>query len=270
MRAISVALVFAGPALAIGACSSTERSATGPAGGATSIGGAGGSGGSATANPGGAGGVDFAGGGITCETLPPSLDARPNECCGPDALRPLPDKAFGVIDLSAVEPDSDGTCSGNIDGREAVLLPHATERYPLKVILPRAEGRDPGCEQLCTPEVAEFGPTTFGVGLSTRDPESGEILIGGNTGRLLAISVPPPWYFVSGGCGEACPWPCLESYQEFGIHSCLSIAHGDFGFATADPQAPSVEAVIELIDAPGNVFEFASDQCCLFSSQASQ
>ncbi|APR88419.1 hypothetical protein A7982_13768 [Minicystis rosea] len=131
----------------------------------------------------------------------------------------------------------------------------------MKIILPALHGADATCLDWCGDGV-DTPSTTFGIAIST--PGS---LYGSNGGRVLAISVPPPWFFVSGGCGEACAYSCLEGYQEFGVRSCITLSHGSFGFATADPNAPSVEAVVELLDVEGGAaHEYAPGHCCVYAA----
>lgn len=121
-------------------------------------------------------------------------------CC--DILSPVPAQVRTVVDLSDVGAITDGTCGAYLPGRRAVMLPSDPAAYPLAVILPAIDGADPACTATC-----EFEPyTAFGIAVAT------DGLIGGDTGRTLAVLVPPPWRFVSGGCGEACAWPCLGGY----------------------------------------------------------
>lgn len=211
----------------------------------------------------------FGPGALTCDS--PRDGALAAACCPAESLRPVPALAQTVLDLSDPASITAGTCStytsDQFPFRRAIPLPVAPEAYPLKMILPAVDARDPGCESLCPPGDDGVERTAFGIAITTGTPETG-YLIGGNSGRVLAISVPPPWYFVSGGCGEACAWPCLEGYQEFGVRSCISLAHGDFGFATRDPRAPSVEAVIELITVDGPIAEYAPNGCCVFAGDA--
>lgn len=212
-----------------------------------------------TTSTGGSGGASPIDGGVPCTDSPGSM------CCAEDKLRPLPTTAASVLDLSSPETLSVGTCATYVNGQSgasAIPLSLSPGDYPMKIILPALSGADPACMGIC-PDTG--GPrTAFGFAIRTGSVDDGH-LIGADTGRLLAISVPPPWYFVSGGCGEACAWPCLEGYQEFGVRSCITLAYGDFGFATSDPNAPSVEAVVELIDLEGKpAFEYAPYGCCLF------
>ena len=202
---------------------------------------------------------DASAGDVAClvSTLPTSGNQA---CCSAANLRPLPATAT-VIDLSQPGTQTAGTCgtyfTKQFPFRVGYSLPSQAAAYPLRVRLPALTGPDPDCQVTCESFEAN-DVTAFGIALQT------DGLIGGDTGRLLAIYVPPPWYFVSGGCGEACPWPCLSGYQEFGVRSCITLAHGDFGFATGDPTAPSVEAVIDLISA-AKPFELAPNDCCLFA-----
>jgi hypothetical protein len=210
--------------------------------------------------------VPFAGDAPTCQVT--DEITAPAVCCPQEKLRPLPALANSVLDLSDPKAIPEGTCGTYLSDEEpfrrAVLLSQSPADYPMKVVLPALSGADPACGETCPIDVGQPPFTAFGVAVATGTVESGH-LIGGNTGRLLVVSVPPPWFFVSGGCGEACAWPCLEGYQEFGVRSCYTMAYGDFGFATADPHAPSVEAVLELVDLQGEAaFEYAPMGCCLF------
>lgn len=253
------------------ACACGDDASTTAGGGAGASGGSGGSGG-ALAGGGGAGGqaqpVPFDGTAPTCVVT--DDPTAPAVCCPDESLRALPESAVSVLDLSDAAAIEEGTCGTYYDEaqpgtRRSVALPLSPSSYPLKIVLPALDGPDPACEVTCGG--AEPVATTFGVALRTGSVENGYV-IGGDTGRVLAISVPPPWFFVSGGCGEACPWPCLEGYQEFGVRSCYTMAYGDFGFATADPSAPSVEAVVELLDVGEEAFELAPGGCCLFGASA--
>jgi hypothetical protein len=148
-----------------------------------------------------------------------------------------------VIDLTELQLER-GTCGTYIteDGYNALPLPSDLAAYPLKIKLPAQNGADPACEQACG--VAGIpAQTTFGV---TFEQPAFALF---DQGLMLAISVPPPWYFVSGGCGKGCPHPCLEGYQEYGgARSCLTMSFpGAVGFATDDPAAPSVEAVLHFV-----------------------
>lgn len=184
----------------------------------------------------------------------------PSECCLAEARRPLPERATTVVDLSDLAAIEVGTCGTYLfpepPYRRGFALPSDPAAYPLKVILPAVTAVDPACAEVCMP-TGDPEATAFGIALET----SG--LIGAREGRGLSILVPPPWKIVSGGCGEACPYPCIEGYQEFGIRTCTTMFYGDFGFAT--PSAtPSVAAVIELIDAPASVRDLGEPGCCLY------
>ncbi len=202
----------------------------------------------------------------TC-TVPPTDGIVDGECCEDALLRPLPTEARTVIDLRDVAT-LDGTC-GRHDPRvygppSVLVLPQDPAAYPVKLITPALAGADPACATVCGGN--EPAITRFGIAISTavRDPVTGDItslLVGSDTGRVLHLTVAPPWRFVSGGCGEACAWPCLDGYQEYGSpHGCMTIAHGDLGLATDDPRAPSVEAVIELAAAADPFASFGA--CC--------
>ena len=163
-----------------------------------------------------------------------------------------------MIDLSDVSSITRGTCGTYLIGeypyRQGFELPNDPGAYPLKIILPASPGTDPSCEAVCN----EFEPyTAFGIALET------DGLIGAGTGRGLSVLVSPPWKFVSGGCGEACTYPCLGGYQEFGVRSCVTFFHGDFGLATAEPAAPAGEALVELVTVDDSI---APTLCCLYRS----
>lgn len=186
---------------------------------------------------------------------------RESVCCKLEAQQPVPSSVITVIDLSSVDDIPVGTCGTYLypeePRRRGYVLPSDPAAYPLKVILPRITGVDPRCASTCgdTPPATAFGIAMVSEGL-----------IGYNTGRAFSIVVPPPWKFVSGGCGEACAWPCIGGYQEFGIRSCTVLAFGDFGFATEDPAAASVEALIDLVTLPATPGEWGPSSCCLFRS----
>lgn len=185
--------------------------------------------------------------GPLCEEPDPNTQ-QASECC--DAPRAAPTMVASVLDLSRPGMLDVGTCATYFGSspKRGVRLPTERAAYPLKVILPAPRGPEPGCG-MCPPGDS---PTAFGIAIEAQH------VVG--PGHGLAVLVPPPWEFVSGGCGEACAWPCLSGYQEFGRRSCIELAYGDFGFATADPIAPSVEALIEWIDAePGQLGEA---NCC--------
>ncbi|APR85154.1 Hypothetical protein A7982_10503 [Minicystis rosea] len=173
-----------------------------------------------------------------------------------------------MLDLSNPDNIPIGTCNGfdlfQQDPPTAILLSHDPADYPMKIVLPALTAPDEACLEAC-PDNGSGMRTTFGVAIGTRSKD-GQYLIGSDTGRLLAISVPPPWSIVSGGCGESCAWPCLEGYQEYGPRSCLTIGYGDFGFATNDPHAPSVEAVVELLDVGDAAVGYAPNHCCLYQA----
>jgi hypothetical protein len=187
-----------------------------------------------------------------------AADSAGDTCCVAGALRPLPASFASVVDLSDIASISIGTCGKYLfdetPHRRGYELPSDPAAYPLKLVLPAISGADPACEPVCN----EFEPyTAFGIAL-----EVSSDLIGFRAARGLAIFVPSPWKFVSGGCGEACPYPCLGGYQEFGIRSCTTLFFGDFGVATESASAPSVEVVIELIDAPAQPGAFGASSCC--------
>jgi hypothetical protein len=188
-------------------------------------------------------------------------------CCPSDRLRAPPATAASVLDLSSLDGTVNGTC-GTYDGpvAQAILqLSRSPADYPMKIILPALQEADPASLEAC-PDDLDMPHTAFGIAISTGEGEADD-LIGGNSGRVLAVSVPPPWFFVSGGCGEACPYRCLAGYQEFGVRSCITLSYGSFGFATADPNAPSVEAVVDLLDVEGvPAFEFAPSHCCIYGA----
>jgi hypothetical protein len=177
-----------------------------------------------------------------------------SECCLEPARRQPHTNAATVIDLRDAATIADATC-GHYESGFGYKLPVEPAAYPVKVILPAVTARDPACEVTCRTD--GVSGTAFGIGIHT------EPALLGHNGYGMAIYVPPPWKFVSGGCGEACAWPCLEQYQEFGVRSCVTIFYGSFGFATADANAPSVEAIIELIDMPADTSSLGESQCCL-------
>lgn len=193
---------------------------------------------------------------ITCDTSTTAELLRPS-CADPSLRIPVPSEVASVLDLSAFGPGHPDTCGPYFERplEDGLRLPLDPAAYPMQVILPAVQGADPSCEA-CWPGSDErtkglFGDapvTAFGVALETVDAEANAALIGYDTGRLLAVSVPPPWYVVSGGGGEAYAWPCISGYQEFGVRSCITLPYGAFGLATVDPNAPSVSAILSLVE----------------------
>lgn len=120
-------------------------------------------------------------------------------------------------------------------------MPSDPAAYPLKIVLPAITAADPACDAVCN----EFEPfTMYGIAV---DLEPGFFAADG--GRQLSVLVPPPWKFVSGGCGEACPHPCLSGYQEYNAgRSCGTIDRGGFGFATGVTVDRPTEVLIERTD----------------------
>lgn len=198
-------------------------------------------------------------------------------CCG-FFTKPTGNAQFvTTIDLSKVAlAQIPGTCGKHYDSslpkeQRRVELPLDPAAYPAKIILPAIKGADPACTKTCDiaglPQVPK---TAFGIGMEIPASPLNSLL---SNGRVLAIHVPEPWYLVSGGCGEACSTPCMNGYQEFGgPRSCITMAYGNFGFATDDPLAPSVEATLEVFDvSPASRFDFFPASlskwfCCAYKS----
>lgn len=207
---------------------------------------------------------------ITCDTSTTAEILRPS-CADPSLRIPVPSEVATVLDLSAFAPGHPDTCGPYFERplEGGLLLPLEPAAYPIQIILPAVGGADPGCEA-CWPGSTNplFGDapvTAFGVALETHHPDRGRSLIGGDSRRMLAVSVPPPWYVVSGGGGEAYAWPCISGYQEFGIRSCITLPYGAFGFATVVPDAPSVSAILTLVETADGLDywepEYASAGC---------
>lgn len=216
---------------------------------------------------------------ITCTST--AIDGLfPPECVAPALRVPLPSHAKHVIDLSGATPGSEGTCGPYFAnpqlGEGGLLLPADRSLYPLLIRLPAVRGADPACEtcsevlpQQPGPLQERFGEhlgTAFGIALETYDGR-GTVQQPTNQHepKYLAVTVPPPWYLVSGGCGEACAYLCLGGYQEFGIQSCSNIPYGALGFATWDPGAPAAEAVIMLVDIPIPQVDGLAGRQCFFA-----
>ncbi len=224
-------------AFALAGCSGDGSAARGGHGA-----GAGGAGGAPTSATGTGGSVEGSGGQFAAEPFlggnPTCTEqdepTTPEACCPSESLRNLPETAMSVLDLTDVAAVA-GTCADYALGLpgdgNATLLPLDPAAYPLKIVLPAVHGADPACEAICVPDRPS---TAFGVAVATGEPGKGP-LIGGNSGRVLAISVPPPWYFVSGGGGEACAWPCLGGYQEYG--AARSCHRGSRGLRVRDPRS---------------------------------
>lgn len=212
--------------------------------------------------------------------LCPADDDSPSvvmDCCAEERLVGVSAVARTVLDLREIDTESElaaesGTCRSHFAARfdepMGMILPLDRALYPLKIVLPAVDGEDPYCSACL-----DFGaepPTAFGIAFETDDDER-YLGAEGRTRYVLSISVPPPWYIVSGGYGEAYPWPCLSGYQEFGhARSCMTLPYGGFGIATGDPQAPSVEALVDVHEVPEDVHvaELAPGACCMLRGSA--
>lgn len=199
------------------------------------------------------------------------------DCCAEERLVDVSAVARTIIDLRGIDTESEvaaesGTCrshfAASFDAPMGMILPLDRALYPLKIILPAVDGADPFCASCL-----DFGAvpeTAFGIAFETDDDER-YLGVEGRTRYVLSISVSPPWYIVSGGYGEAYPWPCLSGYQEFGhARSCMTLPYGGFGIATSDPQAPSVEALVDVHEVPEDVHvaELAPGACCMLRGSA--
>lgn len=199
---------------------------------------------------------------VTCDTATVARVLR-SSCADEALLVAVPERVATVLDLRASGPGAEGTCEPYFGAagfaEHAILLPRDATAYPMQIILPSVSGADPACEDCglfvdarAQPLFGEQRVTAFGVAFETYHQDVGSTVFGPNQRTMLAISVPPPWYVVSGGGGEAYPWPCIAGYQEFGIRSCIGLPYGGFGFATVEPDAPSVSAILTLVEtAPG-------------------
>lgn len=181
-------------------------------------------------------------------------------CCPEPFSRTRPTDIRTTVDLSKIDYTADGTCHQRLArGNTTFQLPSDVGAYPLKIVLPALSGGDPDCAAYCSGSPA----TAFGIAV-----EVGGLLSDREDKRTMAVSVPEPWKFVSGGCGEACPWSCLSGYQEYGgPQSCISIDYGGFGFATADPHAKSVEVTVEVYDVAQAEIEPRALNCCPYRVQ---
>jgi len=211
---------------------------------------------------------------IACD-MPRAIPGTGSLLCCEDVQRRLPTEFPTVIDLSDVSMISRGTCGDLIADREGGRelfpghwLPTDPADYPVKIILPASPGMDPDCAALC--EANGDTTTAFGIAFEGVQGTIDEVMSPpwSVEGPLISVTVPEPWFFVSGGCGEACSWTCLGGYQEFGEpRRCATPAHLEgLGFATGDPMAPSVEAIIELIDIPADIklYERYTNACCVY------
>ena len=190
--------------------------------------------------------------------VPPTDPFVESECCLAENLRDVPTTVRTVIDFSDPLTITVGTCGTHLytepPYRRGHLLPSDPAAYPLKIVLPAITAADPACDAVCN----EFEPfTMYGIAV---DLDAGFFAADG--GRQLSVLVPPPWKLVSGGCGEACPHPCLGGYQEYGAgRSCGTIDRGGFGFATGVTVDRPTEVLIELVAGVVNVGE---QTCCLY------
>lgn len=177
------------------------------------------------------------------------------EACTNHPLIPAPTSFASVLDLRDTSVAHAGRCAAfAADPFKGLPLPSDPSAYPLKILLPALDGPDCDCAPICN-GLSAGPPTAFGLAFDTT-------LNLGHAGRVLTVRVPPPWMFVSGGGGEAYAWPCVGGYQEFYQRSCISLAWGSFGFATQDPNAPSVEAILDLADV-AEPFALEPTSCCL-------
>lgn len=176
-------------------------------------------------------------------------------CCASADLSPLP-TPVSTLDLRNVATLQGATCGDQTttpSNEYGVELPSDPSAYPLEIITPAVSLADPACEALCSAS-GDAPVTAFGFGVKSHH------VIGFAQGRGLVVYAPKPWYFVSGGCGEACAWPCLTGYQEFGVHGCVAIGHGSFGLATAEANAPSVSVIVDLVQ----IDDLPAGGCCPF------
>jgi hypothetical protein len=168
-------------------------------------------------------------------------------CTGNTALDA--DASRALLDLSDPATIEVGTCGAYLfddaPRRRGTQIPDDPNAYPLEIILPAVTQQDPACPQLCGEPIDDaFPPTLWGIAIEFENHGLGLR----NIGRGLRIEAPAPWYIVSGGCGEACPWPCLEGYQEFGeplrVHERF---YGALGFATGEIIGESRRAKLFLV-----------------------
>jgi hypothetical protein len=182
-------------------------------------------------------------------------DGTPNEseCC--IAERGVASSVRTVVELSDPAAIAIGTCGKHLfedtPHRRGFELPAEPDAYPIKIVLPAVASADPACDPVCN----EFEPATmFGIAVDI----DGAIYFA----HRLSVLVPPPWKLVSGGCGEACPHPCLGGYQEYGHgRTCGTLDRGGFGFATGEPVAESLEVLVELVETTGPL---GASTCCLY------
>jgi hypothetical protein len=156
-------------------------------------------------------------------------------CSDPPRLS-VPTEAI-LIDLSGTNAESPGTCRSGGDLAAPIAIDPALG-FPQALRLPAIHEADPACAELCT-----LGPEATAFGLTVSYPERAQ-------DKRFVIRVPAPWYFVAGN--EHAPTPCLDgrpSVLEYGKPLACAATWGHyFGFATADPRAPSVDVIVDYVD----------------------
>jgi hypothetical protein len=151
----------------------------------------------------------------------------------------LPPEARTVIDLNDPAAAAAGRCDSEALGSPAIELPADPAAYPVLVRI-SADGFTGTCTR-CGPSVEPYGPTRYGVAFDV------PAAIAGLGTYTVTASVNDPWRVVSGGCGEACPHPCLSQYLEFTTTTCLASYGSGLGVATDALDPPVAELVVQLV-----------------------
>lgn len=179
--------------------------------------------------------LDGAPGALSMAGRCPSPAPHPT-CATPVAL---PAMARTVIDLTDPADAAEGRCDSSAVGSPAIVLPEDPAAYPVLVRISSA-GFGGTCTR-CGESVPPYGPTRYGVAIDVPSSVVGAGLYS------VAASVNDPWRVVSGGCGEACPHPCLSQYLEFTPTTCLSSYFSGLGVATDASDPPVAELVVQLV-----------------------
>ncbi|MBX7112936.1 MAG: hypothetical protein K1X64_01285 [Myxococcaceae bacterium] len=143
-----------------------------------------------------------------------------------------------LVDLSDHQAGDPGTCEPFAKNFKPLILEKIT--FPFLLRTPALSGVDQACVALCD---VGSRPTAFGIALEMTG------LHDAFRNGLLTVRVPAPWYFVVGD--EHSPIPCISgqpSILEFGKPlACATVGAPYLGIATEDPQAPSVDILVDWV-----------------------
>jgi len=158
------------------------------------------------------------------------------------------------IDLTGTErARCDNWTYGLGEPNFANLLPDDPALYPVLVRVSTA-----GFNGSCDTCVGQDRPTAYGVAIAAPASFLQEL-----PRRYLIARAPAPWFVVTGGTGEADPYPCAGGYQEYyEPRPCLwSHSHG-YGIVTADPDAPAADIWFDILPEEYVEAELLGSSCC--------